>query len=116
MRQSEGNLFELPGDRNLRFRRKPLWAMMIRAELLKMLVCPETQTSLSVASNELIARLNREIALGRLKNKAGQKLKMPLEGGLLRADHCVLYPIVDDIPMMLVDEAIPLNPALLESS
>jgi uncharacterized protein len=87
---------------------------MIRAELLKMLVCPENQSSLSIASSELIAKLNRAIALGQLQNRAGEKLKAPLEGGLLRADRDVLYPIMDDIPMLLVDEGIFLDQTALE--
>ena len=87
---------------------------MIRTELLKMLVCPENRSSLSIASSDLIARLNRAIALGRLQNRAGEKLKTPLEGGLLRADQSLLYPIMDDIPMLLVDEAIYLDQAALE--
>jgi uncharacterized protein YbaR (Trm112 family) len=87
---------------------------MIRHELLKMLVCPENQSSLNRASTELIAKLNHAIALGRLQNKAGQKLDKPLGDGLLREDERVLYPIVDDIPMMLVDEGILLDQPGLE--
>jgi len=88
---------------------------MIRPELLKMLVCPEDRTSVSVASSELMAKLNRAIAAGRLANKAGRKVETPLDGGLVRADRAVLYPIVDEIPMMLVDEGIPLDQPALES-
>jgi uncharacterized protein YbaR (Trm112 family) len=83
----------------------------IRPELLSMLVCPETQSPLTIASNDLIARLNRAIALGTLKNKAGEKVAKPLDAGLVRADKRLLYPIIDDIPMMLVDEAVPLDQA-----
>ena len=90
-------------------------APMISSELLKMLVCPENQSSLDVAGKELIARLNRAIALGQLRNKAGQKLEKPLGGGLLRKDQNVLYPIMDDIPMMLVDEGIWLDQPALEA-
>ena len=87
---------------------------MIRSELLKMLVCPETQATLEIASDDLIARVNRAIAGGQLKNKAGQALKKPLEGGLVRSDQRVLYPVMDDIPMMLIDESVPLDqPALV---
>jgi uncharacterized protein len=82
---------------------------MIRNELLKILVCPETQSSLSLASSELIATLNVAISRGQLKNKAGQKIDKPIGGGLVRADQTLLYPIVDEIPMMLVDEGIPLD-------
>ena len=84
-------------------------ANMISTELLKILVCPENQSSLNVASGELLARLNRAIASGQLNNRAGQKLERPLGGGLLRQDERVLYPIIDEIPMLLVDEGIPLD-------
>jgi uncharacterized protein YbaR (Trm112 family) len=87
---------------------------MIRGELLKMLVCPENQSSLSIASSDLIAKLNRAIALGQLRNRAGETLKTPLEGGLLRADRSLLYPIMDDIPMLLMDEGIFLDQIALE--
>lgn len=84
-------------------------ANMISAELLKILVCPENQSSLNVASTELLARLNRAIATGKLNNRAGQKVERPLGAGLLRQDERVLYPIVDEIPMLLVDEGILLD-------
>jgi uncharacterized protein YbaR (Trm112 family) len=33
-------------------------------------------------------------------------LETPLDGGLVRADGQVLYPIIDRIPVLLVDEGI----------
>jgi len=84
---------------------------MIDSELLKILVCPESRLPLQLASSELIARINLLIARGSLLNKAGQKIEKPIDGGLVRADKRVLYPIVDDIPMMLVDEGVPLDQA-----
>ena len=80
--------------------------MTIRSELLNILVCPATREPLSLAISSLLARLNGQIAGRSLKNKAGQTLEKPLDGGLVRADQKVLYPIVDEIPMMLVDESI----------
>ncbi len=86
---------------------------MLRPELLKSLVCPENRSALTVAAPELIAHLNRAIQAGQLSNRAGQKLERPLDSGLVRADKAMLYPVVDEIPMLLIDEAIPLNqPAL----
>jgi len=88
-------------------------ANMISAELLKILVCPENQSPLNIASTELVTRLNRAIASGLLSNRAGQKIERPIGAGLLRQDERVLYPIVDEIPMLLVDEGIMLDqPAL----
>jgi uncharacterized protein len=87
---------------------------MIRQELARILVCPENRTPLDFASKELIAKLNRAIAAGQLKNRAGQKIEKPLVGGLVRADRDVLYAVVDDIPMMLIDEGILLDQPGLE--
>ena len=55
---------------------------------------------------ELIARLNEAIAAGELRNQGGQPVDNPLDGGLIREDSTLLYPIVDGIPVLLVDEAI----------
>jgi uncharacterized protein YbaR (Trm112 family) len=88
---------------------------MVRADLLAMLVCPEDQSALALADGNLVARLNKAIAQNQLKNRAGHPIQTPLSGGLLRADKQFLYPIVDDIPMMLIDEAIPMDQAALAS-
>jgi uncharacterized protein YbaR (Trm112 family) len=82
---------------------------MIDPELLKILCCPETHQDLRPGEPSLIARLNQQIAAGTLKNRAGQTVPEKLDGGLVRADGKVLYPIRRDIPVMLVDEAIPLT-------
>jgi uncharacterized protein YbaR (Trm112 family) len=80
---------------------------MIDGELLKILCCPETHQGLRVAEPALVERLNQQIAAGGLRNRAGQPVKEKIDGGLLRADGKFLYPIRQDIPVMLVDEAIP---------
>ncbi len=81
---------------------------MIDAELLKILCCPETQQPVRLAEAALVEKLNRVIAAGGLKNRVGQPVKESLDGGLVRADGKFLYPIHQEIPVMLVDEAIPL--------
>lgn len=81
---------------------------MISKELLDILVCPERRTPLSVADETLLLAVNRAVAERRLKNRAGDRVEEPLDGGLVSDDRAVLYPIIDDIPIMLVDEAIPL--------
>ena len=83
--------------------------MAISKDLLDILLCPEDRSPLAPADEELVARLNREIAAGRLRNRAGGKMETPLDGGLIRRDRLLLYPVVDGIPIMLIDEAIPLE-------
>jgi uncharacterized protein YbaR (Trm112 family) len=63
----------------------------------------------TLANDALIARLNARIERGELKNKAGQPVTEKLDGGLIRADKKILYPIREDIPVMLVEEGIPLE-------
>ncbi|HWH72059.1 MAG TPA: hypothetical protein VNT26_22040 [Candidatus Sulfotelmatobacter sp.] len=82
---------------------------MIAAELLKVLCCPETHQEVRLAEPPLLDRLNQQIAAGGLKNRAGQPLKEKLEGGLVRADGKLLFPIQQGIPVMLTEEAIELE-------
>jgi uncharacterized protein len=81
---------------------------MIDADLLKILCCPETHQDVQLAEPAVVDRLNGLIAAGSLKNLAGQQVQEKLEGGLIRADGKLLYPIRHNIPVMLVDEGIPL--------
>lgn len=83
--------------------------MAINRELLDILACPETKTPVSLADDALIAKLNAAIAAGTLKNRAGEKVAEKIDGGLVREDHKYLYPIREDIPIMLIDEGIPLE-------
>ncbi len=77
-------------------------------ELKKLLCCPETHQDLREAESGLVAALNQQIGEGSLKNRAGRSVTQKLDGGLVRADGKYLYPIRQDIPVRLVDEAIPL--------
>jgi len=82
---------------------------MIDAELLKILCCPETYESLKCAEPALIEKLNQQISAGQLRNRGGQIVPEKIDGGLVRADGKFLYPIRQEIPIMLIDEAIPLT-------
>ncbi len=83
---------------------------MIDPQLLAILVCPETHTPLRVADASLLARLNERVTEGTLTTRLGEPVQRPIAGGLVRQDGTLLFPIVDDIAVMLLDEAIPLEP------
>ena len=82
---------------------------MIDPELLKILCCPETHQPLSPADAGLVERLNSQIASGQLRNRGGQPVTRKCDGGLVRKDGRFVYPVCEDIPILLINEAIPLN-------
>lgn len=82
---------------------------MVDAELLSILVCPENKTPVTLVDQEVIDRVNGAIAAGGLTNRAGELVDTAIDGGLLREDGAYLYVIREDIPVMLIDEAIPMT-------
>ncbi|MEO6306646.1 MAG: Trm112 family protein [Nitrospiraceae bacterium] len=81
----------------------------IDKDLLAILCCPDTKQDVSLADAALIAKLNEGVRRGQLKNKANKPVAEPLDGGLIRSDRKILYPIREDIPVMLIEEGIPLE-------
>ena len=79
---------------------------MVDPALLEILVCPETRQPVQPASADLLARLNQAIQAGGVANRGGEAVETPVDEGLVREDGKVLYPVRDDIPIMLIDEAI----------
>lgn len=82
---------------------------MISKDLLESLCCPETRQGVVVAEEALITKLNQAIASGTLKNRAGKVVTEKIEGGLIREDKSRVYPIRNNIPIMISEEAIPLE-------
>ena len=81
-------------------------------ELLDFLVCPETKQPVRRAGSDLLDLLNRAIDAGTVKTRDGTPVEERIEEGLVREDDGVLYPVRDSIPIMLIDEAIPLDDVL----
>ena len=82
---------------------------MVDPELLEILVCPETHQPVRPADAEVLDRLNGAIRSGSVTNKGGDAVSEPIDEGLIREDDKVLYPVREDIPIMLIDEAIQLD-------
>lgn len=84
-------------------------SMNLDPGLWELLCCPETKQALTPMDAASLAILNQKIAAGDVHNKGGGLIHHPLEGGLLRSDKQVLYPIRDTIPLMLIEEGIALE-------
>ena len=83
---------------------------MIDKELLDIIVCPETKQDLILAEPGLIEKINLLIEKGELRNRSKQTVTEKIDGGLIRKDdRKYLYPIRDDIPILLIDESISLE-------
>lgn len=84
-------------------------SQMLSDHTLAMLRCPNDRSTLRLADLALLTRLNAAIVANRVRNQTGHRVERPIDGGLIRAAGDLLYPIVDQIPVMLFDEAIPLG-------
>ena len=84
---------------------------MIDRDLLRVLCCPETHQRVALAEPSVLARVNAAITEGRLRNQSGQWVVELIEGGLIREDGRLLYPIRQRIPLMRIGEGISLDPS-----
>jgi len=77
--------------------------MAIDPDLLEILVCPKTRGELSIV--ELPSGLANELVA---KYRSHFRDEEPVvEQGLFCEESGLVYPIVSDIPIMLVDDALP---------
>ena len=89
---------------------RPATEPMLRPEFVKMLRCPDDRTALTPADPQVVARLSAAVTAGTLRNRAGELVTRAFDEALVRADGKMLYRIVDRIPILLIDEGIPLTP------
>jgi uncharacterized protein YbaR (Trm112 family) len=82
---------------------------MLDQELLDILACPETKEPVHLADEALVQRVNAAIDAKKLHNRDGEAVTERIEAGLVRQDGKYLYPVRDDIPVMLIGEAIELS-------
>jgi len=84
---------------------------LVDQSLLDILVCPETKQPLHSADASLLEHLNASIRSGSVATRGGEPVSAEIAEGLVREDGAVLYPVRDDIPIMLIDESIQLSQA-----
>jgi len=77
-------------------------------DLVKILCCPETKQKVEFVEKDIIRDLNKKIAAKSLKNRGGLLVSDKMDDGLIREDKKYVYPVRNDIPIMLINEAIEL--------
>ena len=83
--------------------------MPVSSDLLEILVCPESRQPVAPAPEDVLARLNTQIASGSLRNRGGAAVENEIAEGLVREDGTILYVVDDGIPVMLIEESIELS-------
>ena len=76
------------------------------SRLLDILCCPITRRPLAIMNSDVLARLNAAIAAGQVRNHGGSELSEPLAGALVTTDGDLVYPVQDEIPVLLEEECI----------
>ncbi|MDP8218751.1 MAG: hypothetical protein P9M03_08500 [Candidatus Theseobacter exili] len=80
--------------------------MTIAKELLEILCCPKSKVKLRPLTKEEMEAVNVSIAAGKCKYADGRDVDKQLEDGLITLDGKTVYRVENDIPVMLVENAI----------
>lgn len=70
---------------------------MLNQDFVKILRCPKTQTQLEELSQDELLKVNEKLS------SQGED---SFEGALISREAKLIYPIVNNIPVLLVDEAV----------
>ncbi len=80
--------------------------MPVNGKLLEILCCPVSKTPLTMLGQEKLDKLNKAIADGEALYVDGEKVTETLQEGLITEDGKVIYPVQDDIPVLLEEKGI----------
>jgi uncharacterized protein len=80
--------------------------MSIDGKLLEILCCPVSKSPLSRLERSRLDKLNKAIAAGAVDQIDGTRVTEGLREALITADRKVIYPVLDDIPVLLYERGI----------
>ena len=80
--------------------------MTLTNDILKNLVCPKNKHPLFPITPDQLEKLNNKIEAGEIKTRAGNLVSSTLDGGFIREDLAVVYPVIDQLPIFLCDDAL----------
>ena len=80
---------------------------MLEPDFVAILRCVESRSELSLLGHDALTALNAAITEGKVTTQAGHQLERPLEAALINADGTWAYQVLDGIPILLAEQAIP---------
>ena len=80
--------------------------MTIDPKLLNIIVCPVTRLPVNVLDETRLGKLNDLIQAGKVTSISGEVLSDPIEAGLITENGTTIYPVENNIPIMLEDRSI----------
>ena len=78
----------------------------MKKELLSIICCPITKQSLSFVAREKLNEINKAISKGQIKTNEGNILNENIIDALITDNGMIIYPIKDDIPVLLENKSI----------
>jgi uncharacterized protein YbaR (Trm112 family) len=80
--------------------------MPVDGKLLEILCCPVSKTPLTRLATNRLKTLNKAISAGSIQYVRGELVEQPLREALITEDSKVIYPVVDEIPILLEERGI----------